>query len=85
MNITIPGCVGSFRPPQGAGIRSGRVPRIALRLSWAIIDSSLRDDGTTQPDEAEETSLLHRQKHSCDALPAVLYRKRGGWPCGNLE
>jgi len=34
-------------------------------LSWAIFNSSLRDDDATQSNEAEKTSLHRKQKYSC--------------------
>jgi hypothetical protein len=48
-------------PLQGSFIPLFRSPRTARRLSWAIFDSSLRDGGATQLDEAERTNLFLQQ------------------------
>jgi hypothetical protein len=78
INVKLTSSTASYWPYRGSFISLFSFPRTAplLRsgLSWAIFDSSLRDEGAAQFDEAEKTNSLRQQvtfmRLPCDVMPA---------------
>ena len=64
----------SPRPIQGASEFLGCCPRMALRLSWAIFVSSLREDRVNRPGSAFE---VYQSRLPGEEAGRAVMRKRG--------